>query len=266
MLPTAQSLGSTSLLPRFSPSDLIQLQGSQYHLHAEIFIFSSNFSSQFHTHIANYLLQTKLHITSPEPNSLLYFYAWSSSKAGNCLTAWGWPATSGGASEPLQYEYPLSDVVLLTEVLGLKSTDCTHCNSFPSPLPFPLQLVEIHQLFACTYYPFLVCSTNAVDVSFLIQSTCHSMRIWEGRTWCCARLLTQVFPIVGSMLPCPCGSKSLQQTYFRPSFFYLFQISLSSTVTKILILALKSLYFGTDNHRNNGSSHRMAFSAVIHYI
>lgn len=61
------------------------------------------------------------------------------------------------------------------------------------------------------------------------------------------------FLIVGRVLPCPCGFKSLQQTHFRSPLSYLLYVYLSSTVTKIQTLI--SLYCGPDRHKNNGTSH-----------
>lgn len=89
---------------------------------------------------------------------------------------------------------------------------------------------------------------------------------WEGRTWCCvySSSLAKVFLIVGRMLLCPCGFRSLQQTYFRSPSFYFFQVFFSSTVIKTH--ALVSLCFGTNHHRNNSTSHGVTFSAVSHYI
>lgn len=127
-----------------------------------------------------------------------------------------------------------------------------------------LQLAEIHQFFASSCYPVPICSTD-VDVSFLTWSMCHSMTIWEGIAWCCAHFttLTKDFLVVGRMLSCPHGFKSLQQTYFSSPVFHLFQVFLSSTVVKIHTLI--NLYFGIDHHKINSPTHSVGFRTVSHY-
>lgn len=157
----------------YACSHLIHFQGYKRHLCADIFIFSSNLSSQLHTHISNYLLQTEQTLLPRARLSALFpCLMWQQSwKVTRSLVS---PFLSGGSLRASPVWAPTWRPGAVG--LDVHSQDCTSCPSEQLSIPSPIPIAAGRHSPAFRMYLLSIPDLLQGSGRFLLaRSTCHSV-------------------------------------------------------------------------------------------